>query len=162
MQTKKMTTMGLLIGLSILGSFITIFMSVALDSLPGFFAALSLGALSGGIVGALGHFMTALIHGFPLGLPTHLLVGLMMFCACYFLGVFYKKSPLLGLGGALVINWLISLILSSLLSYALGIMPGPLTLFPILFLPLLLGSLANLLPAVLLYKALGERFNALS
>lgn len=162
MQTKKITLMAFLIGLSILGSYITLFMSIALDSLPGFFAAMSLGALSGGIVGALGHFMTALLHGFPLGLPTHLLVMLMMFCACYVLGHFYKKNALLGIGGALMINWLISLLLSSLLSYAMGIMPTPLALFPLLLVPLLLGTLANLVPAVLIYRMLGERFNALS
>ena len=137
-------------------------MSIALDSLPGFFAALSLGALSGGIVGALGHFMTALVHGFPLGLPTHFLLTLLMFAACYFLGRFYKKNPLIGVAGALIINWLLSLFFSSLLSYAMGVMPTPLSLFGLLFLPLLLGTLVNLLPAVLLYKTLGERLDALS
>ncbi|HZK10578.1 MAG TPA: ECF transporter S component [Clostridia bacterium] len=162
MKTKKLTIIALLIGLSILGSYITIFMSIALDSLPGFFAALSLGALSGGLVGGLGHFMTALIHGFPLGLPTHILVMFMMFLTCYFLGVFYKKSPLVGIIGAFSINWLLTLFLSSLLSYLVGVTPGPLTLFPILLLPLFLGTLMNLLPAVLLHKILGERLNALS
>lgn len=162
MQTKKLTIMGLLVGLSILGSYITIFMSIALDSMPGFFAALTLGALSGGIVGGLGHFMTALIHGFPLGLPTHLLVAFMMFCACYFLGAFYKKRPFLAIGGSFAINWILSLFLSSTLSFLMGVTPGPMTLFPILFLPLFLGTLLNLLPAVLLHKTLGDRFSALS
>lgn len=162
MKNRQLTAMALLIALSVIGSYITLFMSIALDSLPGFFAAMLLGALPGGIVGAIGHFMTALVHGFPLGLPTHLLVMAMMFCACYLLGRFYQKKRILGLFLALLINWPVSLILSSLMSYALGVVPAPFILVPILLLPLFLGTLVNLLPAALVYEALGERIHALS
>lgn len=158
MDTKKLTKMALLIALSVLGSYITIFMSVALDSLPGFFAALALGAGAGGMVGALGHFMTALVHGFPLGLPTHFLLMALMYLACFFLGYFYKKSTLLALVGSLFINWILALVMSSLLTYYLGIMPGPFTLVPIMLVPLLLGTLFNLLPAFFLYIALEKRY----
>lgn len=158
MDTKKMTKMGFLIALSVVGSYITIFMSIALDSLPGFFAALALGASAGGVVGALGHFMTALVHGFPLGLPVHILMMLIMFLACYFLGYFYKKSPYFALGGALVINWIVGLVLSSLLSYFMGVIPSPFFLVGLMFVPLLLGSLFNLVPAYMLYLILEKRY----
>lgn len=162
MKNRQLTMIALLIALSVIGSYITIFMSVALDSLPGFFGAMLLGALPGGIVGAVGHFMTALVHGFPLGLPTHLLVMALMFAACYFLGMFYKKNKFLGLFIALMINWPLSLILSSLMAYAMGVIPTAFGLVEFLFIPLFLGTIMNLIPAAIIYEAIGKRIHALS
>ncbi len=42
--------------------------SVALDSASGYFAALSFGETEGASVLFLGHLVTAVVHGFPLGL----------------------------------------------------------------------------------------------
>lgn len=162
MKTKKITLMALLIALSAVGSYITIFMSIALDSLPGFFAALAMGPLAGGLVGGLGHFLTALVHGFPLGLPTHLLLMAMMFLACFVLGFYYKKRPLLAISLAFLINWLLALVLSSLLTYFMGFIPEPFGLVPLMIFPLFLGTAFNLLPAYLLYSSLGRKLNEIS
>ncbi len=162
MKTKKMTIIALLIALSAVGSYITIFMSIALDSLPGFFAALALGALAGGLVGGVGHFLTALVHGFPLGLPTHLLLMAMMFLACYLLGYYYQKRPFLAIALAFLVNWLLALFLSSLLSYAMGLVPSALFLLPLMIFPLFLGTAFNLFPALILFKSLGGVLNEIS
>ncbi len=66
--------------LSVVGSFIQLpspVSTVALDSAPGFFAALYFGPLDGFCVFGLGHLSTAIVHGFPLGfLHLPIAVGL--------------------------------------------------------------------------------------
>jgi uncharacterized membrane protein len=57
--------------LSVIGSFIHLpgpISSVALDSAPGFFAALYFGPVEGAAVTGIGHIATAVINGLPLGL----------------------------------------------------------------------------------------------
>lgn len=51
--------------------------TVALDSSPGFFAALYFGALDGLLVTGIGHLITSIVNGFPLGI-LHLPVALGM------------------------------------------------------------------------------------
>lgn len=53
---SKLTYGGVLIALSAVGALIKISGTIALDSMPGFFAALFLGPSAGAIVGGLGHF----------------------------------------------------------------------------------------------------------
>jgi uncharacterized membrane protein len=56
--------------LSVIGSFIhppSPIQTVAFDSSPGFFAALYFGAFDGSLVSGIGHIVTAVINGFPLG-----------------------------------------------------------------------------------------------
>jgi riboflavin transporter len=57
--------------LTVVGSFIKTpspIPSVAFDSTPGFFAALYFGALDGALVCGIGHIVTAVMSGFPLGI----------------------------------------------------------------------------------------------
>jgi len=66
--------------LSVIGSFINpypLIPTIALDSSPGFFAALYFGVLDGAIITGLGHIVTSLINGFPLG-PLHYIIALGM------------------------------------------------------------------------------------
>ncbi|MEM2965097.1 MAG: hypothetical protein QXE22_06590 [Candidatus Bathyarchaeia archaeon] len=51
--------------------------TIAFDSAPGFFAALYFGAVEGAVVTGLGHFITSIINGFPLGV-LHLPIALGM------------------------------------------------------------------------------------
>jgi uncharacterized membrane protein len=66
--------------LSVIGSFIhppSPIQTVAFDSSPGFFAALYFGALDGASVSGIGHVVTSIINGFPLGV-LHLPIALGM------------------------------------------------------------------------------------
>jgi uncharacterized membrane protein len=65
--------------------------SVAFDVFPALLAASLLGSGAGAIVGALGHLLSALIAGFPLG-PMHGLIAVEMALLVYIFGVFYKKN----------------------------------------------------------------------
>jgi uncharacterized membrane protein len=86
MKTKKIVIMGMLIACSFIGANLPIFSTIAFDSMPGFFGALMLGPIYGGIIAAVGHIITALLRGFPQSLPVHLIIMFTMFAAAYGLG----------------------------------------------------------------------------
>ena len=78
MKARQLALLAVLTALSAVGSFIKIPSLVgtpALDSAPGYFAALALRGGSAATVAALGHVLTALTAGFPLGLPIHGLIA---------------------------------------------------------------------------------------
>ncbi|MEM3437431.1 MAG: ECF transporter S component [Nitrososphaerales archaeon] len=78
---KRVARMAIFIALSAVGAIIKIPSptgTVALDSLPGYFSAVAWGYLEGGIVIALGHLLTSATVGFPLSIPIHILIAVMM------------------------------------------------------------------------------------
>ncbi len=64
--------------------------SVALDSAPGFFIAAYAAPIAGGLVGMLGHLLSAASAGFPAG-HLHPLIAAGMFVACSMYGVVARK-----------------------------------------------------------------------
>ncbi|MGD6902889.1 ECF transporter S component [Bacillus infantis] len=77
MKNKKMMLAALFIAFSAIGAAVKIpavIGSVALDSFPALAAAALLGGGSGSIVAGLGHLLSALVGGMPLG-PLHFLVA---------------------------------------------------------------------------------------
>ena len=79
--------------LSVVGSFIQLpspVSTVALDSAPGFFAALYFGPFDGFCVFGLGHMSTAIVHGFPLGF-LHLPIAVGLAFAGAAVGIVNKK-----------------------------------------------------------------------
>lgn len=97
MNIKKVSLLALMIALSAVGASIKIpavVDSVALDALPALLAAALLGPGAGAITGALGHLLSALIGGFPLG-PMHFLIAPEMAVLVWIFGVFYKNKKIL-------------------------------------------------------------------
>lgn len=79
--------------LSVVGSFIQLpspVSTVALDSAPGFFAALYFGPFDGFCVFGLGHLSTAIVHGFPLGF-LHLPIAVGLAVAGAAVGIINKR-----------------------------------------------------------------------
>jgi hypothetical protein len=94
MKAKKISIFALFIALSAVGAYIKIpavVGSVALDSFPSLIAGVLLGGISGGIVACLGHLLSALIVGFPLG-PFHFIIGMEMFFLVYFFSLVYRSG----------------------------------------------------------------------
>lgn len=92
---KRVARMAVFVALAAVGALIKIPSptgTVALDSAPGFFSAVSFGWIEGGIVGALGHLLTAATTGFPLGLPMHLGVAVEQFLFTALFWLVAKKS----------------------------------------------------------------------
>lgn len=113
MKTKHITLIAILIALSIVGSFIQVPSpagTVAFDSLPGYVAAGLFGPMVGGVVGSLGHILNAATKGFPLTVPSHLIIAVFMFMAMAVYGYFYNKNKITAIVLATVINGPISLI----------------------------------------------------
>lgn len=91
MKTKDIVICALLIGISIILSYIKIFNTVALDQVPAILALLIYKDKKAAYIGFFGHIMTALLTGFPLGLLIHisiaLLLGIMYLISLYILKI---------------------------------------------------------------------------
>lgn len=147
---KRTARIAILVAVSAVGAFIKLPSptgTVALDSAPGFVAAAAFGPGEGSIVGALGHMFSALITGFPLGLPIHLLVAAATVIWVGAFGIISRKINILvaapiaillnGVGGA------------ALLIPILGV-----GIFATLVLPLTVGAAINVIVAVAVVRVL--------
>ena len=88
-KTYRLARISVFSALSVVGSFIhppSPVQTVAFDSSPGFFAALYFGAMDGALVSGIGHIVTSIINGFPLGI-LHLPVALGMAAAGAMMGL---------------------------------------------------------------------------
>ena len=106
-SAKRLVIIGLLVALSVVGALIkipSILGTPAFDSLPGYFAAAALGAGTGALVAALGHLATAYTAGFPLSLPIHLLVAVLMAVAAGVFGLLARKNLFLAAALAVLVN----------------------------------------------------------
>jgi uncharacterized membrane protein len=91
---KMISWLAMLSALSAIGASIkipAIVGSVAMDVFPALLAAALFSGWGGAIVGALGHLLSALLAGFPLG-PLHFLIAVEMAVLVWIFGVFYKKN----------------------------------------------------------------------
>lgn len=94
MKSMNMALIALLVALTAIGAAIkipAIIGSVGLDAFPAVLAAAILGGPSGAMVGGLGHLLSALIGGMPMG-PLHVIVAVEMAILAYVFAVFYRKG----------------------------------------------------------------------
>ena len=85
MPAKKIALFALFISLSAVGGMIKIplgIASIAMDSMPALAAVLFFSARGAGLIAAIGHLISAMLGGFPLG-PFHSLIALEMFAAVW-------------------------------------------------------------------------------
>lgn len=151
-DVKRLVLMGLFIALSFVGALIKIQGTIAFDAVPAFFAAIVLGPVYGGIIGLLGHLMTAAYTGFPSTIPVHGVIALMMFISCYTFGIVHKKTSFLMADFVgVMMNGVISLIVACLVfDLVIG---GGVALFKFLIGFLVLGAILNIGIAEFMYQA---------
>lgn len=152
---SKLTYGGMLIALSAVGALIKITGTIALDSMPGFFAALFLGPSAGALVGAFGHLLTAVTSGFPMSLPMHLFLMIVMGFVIYVFGITYKKVgsiPAFIVG--VVLNGPFAALVSVPASKMLGLPFNGWALFNVIIVPLILASIVNVFLAQVVYKSI--------
>lgn len=65
--------------------------TAALDSAPAFLGVVFLSPILAGVAGLIGHFITALTSGFPLG-PLHIIIAVEMLIVVWVFGVMHKKG----------------------------------------------------------------------
>lgn len=150
MKTRNLVLFALFIALSYVGTMIRPpgpLSSVSFDSMPGFLAALLLGPLPGGAIALIGHLLSAMVGGFPMGLPMHLFIAVGMGVTAWLFGLMGRKNDLLlwiSVLIATVMNaYVVSLILWITVNKAAYI--GAATfLLPIAFINILLAALIYL------------------
>lgn len=166
-NTKKLVMAALLLALSVVGAQIKIFGSIAFDSAPAFMAAIFISPLIGGVIGLLGHLMSAATSGFMFTIPIHLVIGVMMFVSCYAFGIAYQKiNAFTGILVGLILNGPISLAVTALAMFSMmGIPVMGIILSPgientwvtvPLVLVLSIAALLNILIAHLMYVKLKD------
>lgn len=163
MKSRKLAITAMFIALSFIGANVKIMGTIAFDSMPAFLAVLLLGSDYGAAVGALGHFFTALLSGFPLSLPVHILIMLDMALTMVVFGSVYKryinnnenkiKAIIMAAIAGIIINGPGSVLL--LLPFLLPMMgkSGVLVYLPVLS----MAAACNICLAYLLYKVLSKR-----
>jgi len=103
-RTYRIARISVFCALSVIGSFIhppSPIQTVAFDSSPGFFAALYFGPFDGACVSGIGHIVTSIINGFPLGI-LHLPIALGMTVAGAAMGFVNRINPKAGFIAAVV------------------------------------------------------------
>jgi uncharacterized membrane protein len=167
-QLPKITLLALFIAMAAVGANIKIFGSVAFDSMPAFLAAALLGGPYGAIAGILGHLFSALLSGFPLTLPMHLVIAAEMGIICFVTGYICNniKLPIpkndtarqsVQIFIAMILAFLLNGFVSPLI---LIVWPGMgLSVYFLYLTPLVLASAANVALAYILALALKKPFN---
>lgn len=108
--------------------------TAALDSAPAFLSVVFLSPVFAGVAGMIGHFITALTSGFPLG-PLHIIIALEMFVVVWIFGVMHKK-------GLNLWKWPVALVLNGIIA--------PLPFYFIISPAFFLGALPSLFMATLI------------
>lgn len=159
-STESMIYLAVLIALSYIGSLIKIGPggSIALDSMPAFFAALLMGPLAGSAVGFIGHILTAATGGFPFTLPIHFVIAVEMAGICWIFGFMAERlNIVIPTVTAIILNGLVATYISASAMEMLGVVPSAMGLFKVLVGPLSLVSAVNVVLAVVLYRILKDR-----
>lgn len=171
MKTKLLVMYALFIALAVIGAQIKVAGSIAFDSLPGFLAALVLGPVAGAVIVFIGHMVSAALVGFPLSIPIHLLVAVIMALAAYMVGLTFRvlERPVrVGPDAddelkreAKSGRRLTAYIASTVVGYVINVILGLLAMLPFLgsgvmalFFPLTTVALMNLILADIIYGAL--------
>ncbi|PET40917.1 ECF transporter S component [Bacillus sp. AFS001701] len=158
LNTKRIVLLSLFIALSAVLSNIKIVYSIAFDSLPAFLAAMLISPIAGGIVGALGHLLTAITSGFPFTVPVHLFIAIQMLVIVWIYGVLFKKmNQYIAMVVAIILNGPVATLLSGLLIAYLNHSFTAKTIssfFILMVVPLTLASAANIVLAFILQKVM--------
>lgn len=152
---KKLTLTALLLAMCIIGANIKILGSIALDSAPAFLGAILLGPWIGAFLGFFGHMTSAMLSGFPLTLPIHLIIGALMALCMFAFGWIRKKMG---------VNRLSAIILADIVGYIINVPLEIPLLYPLLkgaiialFVPLTVATIFNIVICEALYVVLPQR-----
>lgn len=149
-NVKRLSIMAIFIALSAVGALIKIPSpagTIGMDSAPGFFSALAFGGLTGAIVIAFGHLLTAAVIGFPMTIPIHLYIALQM--ALWALAYRWVNEKL-GLIPAVIVGIILNGVVSSFAMLPIIGMGGVMGLMPFL----VAGAALNVIISAVAYKAI--------
>ena len=153
MRIQKLTIVALLVAMCFIGANIKLMGSIAFDAAPALVGTLLLGPVYGMALGFLGHMVSSLIAGFPLSLPVHIIVAIMMAVTMIAYSLTRKWTQERA-------NYTTAIILSSIVAFLLNCPLSLLALYPLLgnmvyalFVPLAVASVFNIIVAEILFAA---------
>jgi len=149
-NVKRLSIMAIFIALSAVGALIKIpspVGTIGMDSAPGFFSALAFGGLTGAIVIAFGHLLTAAVIGFPMTIPIHLYIALQM---ALWAVVYRWVNEKLGLIPAVIVGIILNGVVSAFAMLPMMGVGGVLGLMPFL----VIGAALNVIISAVAYKAI--------
>jgi uncharacterized membrane protein len=152
LSIKKIAYISIFTALSAVGALIKLpspVGTIGLDSAPGYFSAIAFGYREGIAVIAIGHMLTSAIVGFPLGLPLHIFIAVLMALWSIVYRWIGKKLGVI-VGSIIVVA--LNGVLSSFTMVFVGGMGAVLGVMPFL----VAGSLANIVIASVAYKAISR------
>jgi uncharacterized membrane protein len=157
-RLRKFLLAALFCAIAVVGANIKIAGSIAFDSFPAFLAAMLMGGTYGAVIGAVGHMVSALLSGFPLTVPLHIVVAIEMAAICFVTGQLARKG-----GKMVIVAAVVAFVLNAFVSPAVLIFwPGMgFAAYTGLLAPLALVSFANVLVAALLYYPLKKPYDAI-
>jgi len=149
-NVKRLSIMAIFIALSAVGALIKIpspVGTIGMDSAPGFFSALAFGGLTGAVVIAFGHLLTAAVVGFPMTIPIHLYIALQM---ALWAVIYRWVNEKLGLIFAVIVGIVLNGVVSAFAMLPMMGMGGVLGLLPFL----VVGAALNVIISAVAYKAI--------
>jgi riboflavin transporter len=158
-RLRKILLAALFCAMAVVGANIKIAGSIAFDSLPAFLAAMLMGGTYGAIIGSVGHMVSALLAGFPLTLPLHIVVAVEMAAICFVTGQIARKG-----GKMVILAAVTAFVLNAFVSPAVLIFwPGMgFTAYLGLLAPLGLASFANVFIATIVYYPLKKPYEIIT
>ena len=157
MNIRTITTYAILIALCAIGGQIHFGVySIGFDSSPAFVGALMLGPVAGAVLGALGHIATAAFTGFPLSVPIHVAIGLVMAGTGASIGYITKRM-------SSSFSYVVSGIVGYIINVGIGIaviawMMQSIEVAAFIFVPLSLAYALNYVGAALVVSQLNRVF----
>jgi uncharacterized membrane protein len=155
LKVKKIVLIALFIAISAILSNFKIFSTVAFDSMPAFLAATLISPIAGGLVGALGHMLTAYTSGFPFTVPIHIFIAVLMFIIVSIYGVLFKKfNKYIAIIIAILLNGPIATLVSGYVIDLFNHTHSAISFYKVMVLPLTFVSVANIILAFILQRVL--------
>ena len=149
-NVKRLSIMAIFIALSAVGALIKIpspVGTIGMDSAPGFFCALAFGGVTGAVVIAFGHLLTAAVIGFPMTIPIYLYIAFQM--ALWALAYRWVNKKL-GLIPAVIVGIILNGVVSAFAMLPIMGMGGVLGLMPFL----VIGAAINVIISAVAYRAI--------
>lgn len=158
-KVRTLCIAGVLVALSLILANVKLFQSIALDAMPAFLGAMLISPIMGAVIAALGHFFSALLSGFSLTLPMHIIIMMEMFIVVYIFGKLYNKEVekssskwgIVAVVTGIILNGPVSIAISGVAAEFFGMMTA-MQFIAMMIVPLTIASAVN----VILAYALGR------
>lgn len=151
-NNRRLILIALFVAISYIGALVKLpgpVSTIALDSFSGYLGGLILGGVYGGFVGMIAHLFVSMISGFPLSVPVHTIISIMMFVSIFcYSKVSNKYNIILGSIAGVLINGV-------LMPLALMILPFMDKGFLISLIPILVvASVTNIVLSNVIYASI--------